>query len=291
MEKCLITACSNRFFPSLLNLLGSLESNYAHHPKIYIYSLGLSPIFKQELQGWENLEIIDLPPFCIFWRSCYTWKTYIFNHPLAELNLFLDAGNQVLKPLDEMFEQINAQGYCAIGQGVKLKDIIPPEYEIIYKLPEEFLENQCVTAGIFGFKKSDKKLEIILNEVYEAALCGLCLGFSRIEQKRNKGKDKTQFIRGGHMFRHDQTLLNIFLRKYLDDLQINQLEKYGGWQSPYDHPEQLIWNLRRNYTNLEYAESMLKKPKIIKKTLLNSFLVFLSYQRKIKKILNNLRNK
>ncbi|MFA5023523.1 MAG: hypothetical protein WC523_01010 [Patescibacteria group bacterium] len=285
MDKCIITASSNRFFPSILNLIGSIKNNYPNHPKIYVYSIELLPIFKKELKKIENLELIETPEFCSFWKKCYTWKPYILNQPLAELNLFLDAGNQVLRPLDEMFAQIEKNEYFVVSQNTKLHDIIPQEYGFIFNIKNSQEEQPCFASGIFGFKKSSEVLKTILQELYESALCGLCLGFSPKEQERNVGKNKTIFIRNCKIFRHEQTILNILFKKYLGDYIINPIEKYAGWQSPNEHPEQLIWNLRRNYTKLDYANSVFKKHKKIKKIILNLFFIILTFKRKIKNLL------
>lgn len=282
MEKCIITACSNRFFPSVLNLIGSIKANYPNHPKIYVYSLGLLPILKNELKTIENIELIEMPHFCKFWESCYTWKTYIFNSPLAYLNLYLDAGNQVLKPLDEIFQQIKKNEYFAVGQGGILKKITPVEYKQILGLNNDYDNDEYITAGVFGFKNSPN-IGISLNLSYQTARAGLCLGFSESEfKKRNKGKDKSIFIRNCELFRHDQTLLNLYLRKYFGKIFINNINKYAGWQSPNEHPEQLIWNLRRNYKKLEYADKNFKKNIVLKKILLKSFFMILNIKRKIK---------
>lgn len=285
MEKCIITASSNRFFPSLLNLIGSIKANYPNHPRIYVYSLGLLPIFKKELLGMENLEIIEMPHFCSFWRSCYTWKTYIFSQPLAELNLYLDAGTQVLRPLHEIFAQIKERGYFVVTQGGVLNTIAPSEYKQIIGLGNEFDQETYIAAGMFGFNRNAVNVQLALSQSYQAALAGLCLGWSKSERRRNHGRDKSIFVRDCELFRHDQTLLNIFLRKYLGNFYVNDVRKYGGLQSSHDHPEQLIWHLRRNYVTLDYADSVFKTHKTAKKAMLYLFFLALSCKRKAKTIL------
>jgi hypothetical protein len=287
MDKCLITSCSNKFFPSLLNLIGSIKANYPDHPKIHVYSLELFPIFKKELQGIENLEIIEMPHFCNFWRSCYTWKTYIFNQPLAKLNLYLDAGTQVLRPLDEIFTQIKERGYFTVSQGDVLSAIAPPEYERLIGLSDEFDKKIYLAAGIFGFSRDAINVRLALDQSHQAALAGLCLGWSKSEQDRNRGKDKSIFIRNCKSFRHDQTLLNIFLRKYLGDFHVNNFEKYGGWRSPHDHPGQLIWHLRRHHIKLRYAGDVFKEYKTAKKIILNLFFAVLKCKRVARNLFNS----
>ena len=285
MEKCIITACSNRFFPSLLNLLGSIKANYPNHPKIYVYSLGLLPILKNELKNIAGVEVIDMPHFCAFWKKCYTWKTYIFTNPLSELNLFLDAGNEILMPLDEMFEQIENNGYFTVSQITKIKDIVPKEYGIIFKLTNEQREKECIGSGIFGFNKHDNKIKMVLDDVFESAICGLCLGYSANEKYRNKGREKTFFTRNCDLFRHEQTMLNIFLNKHIDNYKINSINKYAGSEPLDDNPKQLIWNLRRNSTRSKYTEEIFTNHNILKEILLGTFFILLSCKKFLKKII------
>lgn len=287
MEKCIITACSNRFFPSVLNLIGSIKANYPNHPKIYVYSLGLFTILKNELKNIKDVEVIDMPHFCPFWKKCYTWKPYIFNNPITELNIFIDAGSQILRPLDEIFEQILTNEYFAVSQGGQLEEIIPQEYKRLLNLKAGFEHKTYIGSGVFGFKKSNEKMRNLLSEIYEEALCGLCLGFSAEEQGRNKGKNKTFFIRGCKVFRHEQTLLNIKMVNEFGNFRINDLNKFAGLESPHEHPEQVIWSLRRNYKKLEYADKNFTKNKNFKKLLLNLFFILLDFKKKVTNLIKN----
>lgn len=272
-DRCIITSASNKFFPSLLNLLGSFEQKYPDHPHIYVYDLGLSSIFRKELESIEWLTVIDIPHFSPFWRSCYTWKAYIFENPIAETNLYIDAGCEILRPLDEMFDTIRKSGYITVEQGANLELITPKEYKSIFPIDPKFYDEHCVTAGIFGFKKNSS-VTSALHELYDCAIAGLCLGFSPTELWKNKGKNKTAFVRDCKMFRHDTTMLNLVLRKHIPNLEIQDVDKYGGDSSPEKHPEQLIWNFRMNYRTLRYisASALHKNPPFIAKV--NRLIVF-----------------
>jgi hypothetical protein len=52
-------------------------------------------------------------------------------------------------------------------------------------------------------------------------------------------------VRDCPRFRHDQTVLNIHLYTAFDYPHVHDLDRFGGWQSPHDHPEQVIWGHRR----------------------------------------------
>ena len=251
MHKAIITSASNKFFPSLINMLGSLNVNYPNHPPIFIYNLGLSFMFRQELRQIEGVILLDIPHFVPHWRVCYTWKTYIFVNPLAELNLYLDAGTQILRPLNEMFDVIDKDGYFAVHQGVKNKEIIPSDYTEKFDVQNSTLEDYSITAGIFGFKKNGS-VSHQLEDMHEASKEGYCLGFSQEEIWKNKGVNKTEFIRDCPKFRHDTTLLSIFLRKDNLDFRAHEALMYAGWMSPHDHKNQAIWNVRMNYKTLDF---------------------------------------
>jgi len=260
LEKALITAASNKFFPSLINLLGSIKVNYPSHPKIFIFDLGLFHNFRKELEKIENVEVLDMPVFCGHWRSCFTWKTYIFAHPFARLNFYLDSGCQVLKPMNEIFETIEKQDYFIIGQGINLGKIIPKEYESVCKMPLGYEEMESIHAGEIGFK-AQSSISPILEKVYNLGLSGLALGFSENERWRNRGKDKNPYIRNCPVFRHDMTLLNMVVREHFaNELVVQDVSKFAGGKD--DHPEQVVWNLRLSYKTLDYI-----KPKFLHKRL------------------------
>lgn len=253
-SRCIITSASNKYFPSVINLIGSLKANFPEHPQIYIYDLGLNGLLRKQLENIEGIKILKMPKFVNYWRCCYTWKTYILNTPLADLNFYLDAGCQVLRPLDEIFEKIETNGYLFVSQGkeVLAKDIVPRDYIDLFELKNEQLDHEVIAAGIFGFKKNSL-ITIITNKLYAAGVSGLCLGFSEKEQWKNKGVNKNNFIRNCKRFRHDTTLLTLFILKHINVPTIESLNNFQGELTK--NPNQIIWNLRMNYSKLDYIFS------------------------------------
>ncbi len=248
--RAIITSASNKFFPSLLNLLGSIKHAYPNHPPIYVYNLGLLPNFKREISSIEGVRLIDVPAFVPFWRSCYTWKPYIFKHPMADLNFYLDAGCQVLKPLDGIFDAIDRDGMFLIYQGGTLGDITPASYIKMFGIQPDLFGLQNLHAGIFGFAKGGKAQPAI-DWIYQAARAGLALGFSPAEAWRNKGVNKNPFWRDCTLFRHDMTLLNIAFRTlYGVGLSVHSEEQFAGGRDA--HPEQVIWQMRLGYSWLPF---------------------------------------
>lgn len=252
LDRALYTACSNKFFPSVLNLLGSLRVNYPHHPPVFIYDLGLAHSFRRELSCIPGVTLVPMPHFSPFWRSCYTWKPYIFAHPLARLNFYMDAGSQVLRPLDEIFSIIEREGYICVQQDVPLYEIAPQEYRYLFSISESLYDQPTMTAGLFGFAAGTTIVQSV-NELFLAAQVGLCLGHSAGEPWKNRGPNKTKFVRSCRIFRFDTSVFNLILRKnFGSELILHSGQKYGGYLTPHDHPQQLIWNFRMNYSRLEY---------------------------------------
>ncbi len=247
--RALITSCSNKFFPSLINLLTSIKVNYPHHPPIYIYDLGLLYLYRKELELIEGVTVIPMPHFCPHWRACYTWKTYIFAHPLAELNFYLDAGCQVLQPLDEDFAIIERDSILLVDQGQTFHDIVPVSYKKFLTISDQYDHETVIHAGIIGFSQSPAVAKIF-ERIHAAAIAGLALGFSVNDRWRNKGKDKNIFTRDCRLFRHDLTLVNIFFRLDWKNIIIQPLEIYHG--GLLNSAKQRIWHIRLNWKRPPY---------------------------------------
>ena len=250
-NKSIITSASDKFFPSLLNLIGSIKDKNPDHPTIYVYDLGLNYFFKKELENIHKVKVLNIPKFVPHWRACYTWKTYILNNPLSKLNLYIDAGCQVLKSLDELFNKIDTNNYLAVSQGssVKIKDITPREYFDIFNIEKNIGDEEVITAGIFGFKK-DTNISTVTDEIYKSGINKYCLGYSPSEIWKNKGVNKTEFIRNCQMFRHDTTMISLLLRKYIDNIIVEPVELFSDKE--HTSPNQYIWNMRMNYSKLKY---------------------------------------
>ncbi len=250
-DRAVMTAASDKFFPSLLNLIGSIRKFHPALP-IFVYDLGLSRIFRMEIASMPDVTVCEIPHETSFWRACYTWKASIFMNPKAKLCIYLDAGNQLLRPLDDIFATIDDKGYVVVEQQSPISDILPTDYVTKFNVPKAILDQNAITAGIFGFKVSHKPIQSVIQKLHEASLAGLCLGFSKLDSWKNKGVNKTEFVRDCKIFRHDTTLFSMFLRMDIPDLQVGKFELYGGSHSK-DYPGQYLWNMRMNYDKLDHV--------------------------------------
>jgi hypothetical protein len=244
----LATGADVRYGFHLLNLLGSLKANSDIFDRIVAYDLGLTPFQRRLLDGVRGVDVEVVPPFVPHWRQGRTWKTWIWANLEAETVFWLDAGITVLRPLAEPLEQVRERGYFAVSAGRPLRDSVPLDWYERCGITEQQATQDQITAGIFGFRRTDDFFSRVIVPTYEDACRGLSLGFSPHEiEKLNIGMDRLEDppIRDCPIFRHEQTLLGIHFYRQVPQPVVNDVYKYGGWMSPRDHPEQLIWNHRR----------------------------------------------
>lgn len=253
MSKALITSASSKFFPSLINMLGSLHKNYPDHPNVYVYDLGLFYTFRKELENIPWVKVVDVPHFAPFWRACYTWKTYMLNTPFADLNFYMDSGCEVLKPLESVFAKIQAQDYFTVSQGTeaRMKHVTPQKLFDLYGLEEKFKEYEVITGGIFGFK-ANSSISSATAMLFEGGVKGLCMGYSAAERWKSKGVNKTDIVPDCKMFRHDTTLISVILYKEVPDLKVEPMDNFFPAKNAF--PGQLVWNLRMNYDKLDFTK-------------------------------------
>jgi hypothetical protein len=244
----LATGADVRYGFHLLNLLGSVKANSNIFDRIVAYDLGLSPFQRRLLDGVRGVEVRVVPPFVPHWRQGRTWKTWIWTHLEAERLFWLDAGTTVLRSLADPLEQIRERGYFVVSQGHPIRDVTPPDYLRGHGVTLDQAEHMSIAAGIIGFRRDADFFSRVIVPTYEDALRGLSLGFSPDElDKLNIGMDRLENppIRDCRIFRHEQTLLGMYFYRHVPQPVVNDVYKYGGWMSPRDHPEQLIWSHRR----------------------------------------------
>jgi hypothetical protein len=148
----IITAASESYRPQLLSFLGSLRCNWPNHPPVTVYDMGLREGTDQLLrQAGFNVRLI--PPFVPHWRKHYTWKLWCMNDASAERILWLDAGCCVLRPVPEIFDIIDQQGYFALPNYRPL-DIEASEEacEGCGVRPDFRVGKVSLTAAVFGFR-------------------------------------------------------------------------------------------------------------------------------------------
>lgn len=283
-SRAIATSASNKFFPSVLNLIGSIKRNYPNHPPIYVWDLGLFSSFKSELAGIEGVTVVPMPHFVSFWRKCYTWKTYIFANSFTESTLYLDAGIIVYKSLDDYFAEIEQNGYIVFSQGLLCQETTPSDYLLTLNLPQDILNKEVITAGIFGFSQKNESAMHVCYRTYAAATAGLCLGFSRADKWRNKGVDKTFFWRDCKIFRHDTTLLPLFFHTTIENPVLHKVEE--TLTPPDKNFKPYILNVRLHdykYSYVAYAKSNATAAMFLNNLYINIFKILRVLNRTIKR--------
>lgn len=248
MTTALASAADARYGTWLLNLLGSVKRRSDLFDRIVVYDLGLTAFQRRLLDGVRGVEVCEVPPFVPHWRQGRTWKTWIWTHLDADALVWLDAGITVLRPLTNFLEQIEERGYFVVSQGVENRECIPSDYYRLYDLPPSIGDKVIIASGILGFATTGDFYSRVIVPTYDDAVLGRTLGFSASEApKLNRGLDRLDqlVIRDCPLFRHEQTVLSIHFYSSIADPHVDDLDRFGGWRSPRDHPEQVIWSHRR----------------------------------------------
>ena len=248
MTDVLATAADAPYGYHALNLIGSVKRNSDIFDRVEVFDLGLSPHQRELLSAVPGVVVRTVPPFVPHWAQGFTWKPWAWMQVDADRVFWIDAGASVLRSLSPALEQIESRGYFLVSQGNRLRDIVPPDYFDSYGLADVFADQPYVGAGILGFRPAGEFFRTVLVPTYEDCLGGRNLGFSPGEltsKNRGLGRMESPPVRDCPQFRWDQSILNVHVFASLPQAEIADLDEYGGWRSPHDHPQQVIWHHRR----------------------------------------------
>lgn len=249
MTTVLATAADARYGRWLLNLIGSVQRKSDIFDRMVVYDLGLTPFQRWLLNGARGVEVRTVPPFVPHWKQGRTWKTWIWTHVEGDAVVWLDAGITVLRPLTDFVEGAERRGYFVVSQGTPVGKTIPSDYYELYGLRHDVDTHPSIAAGILAFRRGSSFYSDVIEPTFDDAVLGRSLGFSPGDATRfDWGLDKLDqpIVRDCSFFRWDQTLLGIHFYRSVSDPHIDDLLKYGGWKSPRQHAEQVIWSHRRS---------------------------------------------
>ncbi len=244
-ECAIITCCSSKYAPYLANAIASLKCNFADHPVIIIYDIGLSWFEVKEFSSIKDVELRKVPNFVSHWRLNWSWKLYALINSLNRYNLYLDLPNFVVnRSLATLFCIISKHGYLLVENKQKLNEITPSEYWKFYNIGNITVKNQpTFGAGIIGFDRRHDSFFAIEKSMNDIVL-GLNLGRSVTEKNKNY---KPNIIRDCVCFRADQTILNLSFRQlYGIHLKIRKSARICGFGQRSNHPYQFLWYSRRS---------------------------------------------
>jgi hypothetical protein len=243
----LVSGADARYGDWLLNLVGSLAKNDRLRDHVVLYDLGLTPFQRRLASSIRGIELRSIPTFAPNWQAGRTWKTWIWTHVDADAVIWLDAGLSVLRPLDELRRAIERDGYFAVSQGHPNRNAIPRDWAVEHGLTDVQLDQVQIAAGILGFRRDDAFYERVIVPTHEDCLRGLSLGFSPGEESLARGLDAHSpfVVRDCPHFRWDQSVLNLHFVRNVEQPVIHDLDRYAGWRSREDDPQQVIWSHRR----------------------------------------------
>jgi hypothetical protein len=226
-SELIITGASQSYVDSLLALVGSINLNWAGHPRVLVYDLGLSAEATTALD-LAGVEVRKVPAFCPHWLQHFTWKIWCIHDAPCRNLLWLDAGVCVLKPFDEAFAAIKTLGYFAPTNGWSLKTGVCENLRLTFGLDSSRLDEMLsITGCVFGVSKEGRGLALT-EEAMRLAL-------------------KEENMRATEpLHRHDQALLSLLLHRYFAPVVFADHIAYGGWRSPQQFPVQKVWVHRRS---------------------------------------------
>lgn len=244
----LVSAADARYGKWLINLVGSVQRKSDLFDALIVYDLGLTSYQRALLDGMRGVEVREVPPFVPHWQAGRTWKTWIWTHTDADLIVWLDAGVTVLRPLTDFLDGVAARGYFVVSTGVAVDLSTPSAYYDLYGLDRAVADEMSITAGILAFARDSSFYRSVIEPTFEDCVAGRNLGFSADEvPKLNWGLDRLDHlvVHDCPFFRYEQTILNIHFYRSIESPILGELFKFGGFRSPHDAPDQVIWNHRR----------------------------------------------
>ncbi|ETI61424.1 hypothetical protein [Marinomonas profundimaris] len=246
MSKRIVNISSDsRYFSRLLNLIGSIRKTNDKLIFVEVWDLGLSKIQKEILNKMD-VTVNRIDDFYEKWSDCYAWKIYVYKHSAGDVFFHLDAGNIVFSDVHHIFDLIEKDGFFLVDQGQRLEDITPKAYMNKYGGSNLDPDYEVFAAGNIGLNKKCPEIKAAIDDAYLAASNGACMGYSFSE--RNRDKKGSNIIHDCKLFRHDQTLFNVILRKHCSNLYIHRHENYAALKLS---PESCIVNKRTYaYRNL-----------------------------------------
>lgn len=223
------TAADEKHYPLLLNLIGSIHKhNYYDVVEIRVYDLGFNDKQREELKNFKKVNIYEIEQTnseilkniqtspTRFVRGLFSWKPVLIkdsleHHPYV---LYLDAGTEIKRPLNNLFKHIIQNKYLFFDCGHSIKwmstDYNIENFDLQSKENSWILEDSTfgVDAGFMGLSK----------DVYE----DFVLPAYELSKNIKNFEDNGTCPDGLGCGRHDQTLYSILARKLGYDIKVSE---------------------------------------------------------------------
>ena len=239
--KVLVTAATERYIPSVVNLLKSLGHVHETCSTIVYTWKDVSDQSKQALRAEGVSEIRPFPeqfgPWEDFWNpQHFAWKLWLH----AEMNnrtpantsiLYIDSGVVLVSPITDIWRTIEDDDIFLLDDPEQTNErwCHPTFCKTLHVTQEELAKNQ-IWAGCVGFKAKGK---------YENSVTRLAIGITEKEKDVIVGEKWTPYSATCLGHRHDQSILSLVTlragapRKSLKDYYCDQaLRTAEMWGTP-----------------------------------------------------------
>lgn len=212
------TSADTNFFSRLMRLINSINTRDPHVEAIMVFDLGFTRAERKQLQRQPHVhlwKLEDRHPYQFKlmltsnWgrrvRGSFIWKPIAIKIALERLPyvMYLDAGLEVLKPMDDIFAHIVEHGYFLTDAGHNIKDRVtkPVIDQVINTLtPEQQAvvyseDTHMLNAGVQGLSRA----------YYESYVLPVYTYTTNMDLFRDDGSAPMGFGAG----RHDQTVFSI----------------------------------------------------------------------------------
>jgi hypothetical protein len=215
------TVSDELYFDPLINLIGSIHKiNFDDLKEICVYDLGMTNQQIEKLNSIQKVKVYQiekvhpklLKPVVIdvhgkSVRGWYAWKPVVIKQTMDMHGsiIYLDAGNTVLKPLNDLFAHIEENGYFFIAGAHNIKDWTTKRVIKYFNLEDEdkkFVLNDAtksISANIMGFSP----------KIYDSIVLPM---YKHVKNDFYLFEDDGSSNQGFGKHRHDQTLFSIYIR-------------------------------------------------------------------------------
>ena len=265
------TAADEAHFYLLKNLIGSIHyTNFDQLKEIAVFDLGLSLEQKEELKRMQKVAIYipemvnpEMLTYAItapngrMIRGNFSWKPVIFKQSLEMFPyvLYMDSGTTVLKSLDDLFEQIDTNGYFLLSCTKDSNNNVP--HRLTQNVIKAVLPTRLKAEQAVAFDQDTYMIDGGLQGLSRRIYSSYVLPLYEYAHNKELFKDDGTAPLGYGEARHDQTLctllaywLNLKIHdegNFSLDLKENSKEMRIDWQRSEINTKTIIYRSRADY--------------------------------------------
>jgi len=244
-----LTAADEEFYEPVKNLINSIKEVDSEN-RIILYDLGLKVEQITSLKQIKGIEIIkfdfDNYPEFVSKKNLpdnklgnYAWKAAIIHEVFNVFDdnvIWIDSGCLVGMSLNKIKKIIESNGSIFFKSSGKIKDWTHIDTVKIMN-GDNFLNENCVMATIFGFKNKSKVNDIFINEWKKYSLMENCIspiGSSRLNHRQDQsifqilvyklGLKKNIFLHKNFGLKTNQIFNKIYIQESIKDTNTKKIK-------------------------------------------------------------------